>query len=96
MNEFMGNIYGVYDAKEKGFIPGGGSMHQTFIGHGPEKEVFEKGSNVILKPVKQENTMSFMFETCVGLKYVDSELLRKYEEHDYRDCWKGLDKISKL
>jgi len=38
----MGNIYGVYDAKEKGFIPGGGSMHQTFIGHGPEKEVFEK------------------------------------------------------
>lgn len=68
MNELMGNIYGVYDAKEEGFMPGGMSMHGTFIGHGPEKDVFDKARSVVLKPVKQENTMSFMFETCVGLK----------------------------
>lgn len=27
MNEFMGNIAGTYDAKEKGFIPGAASLH---------------------------------------------------------------------
>jgi len=43
-------------------------MHGTFIGHGPEKDVFEKASNAELKPVKQTDTMSFMFETCLGLK----------------------------
>ena len=45
MSEFMGNIAGTYDAKEKGFIPGANSLHSCMSGHGPESEVFEKASN---------------------------------------------------
>jgi len=60
----MGNICGVYDAKEQGFGPGCSSLHSTMTPHGPEAEVFEKASNAELKPIKQTNTISFMFETC--------------------------------
>jgi homogentisate 1,2-dioxygenase len=42
MSEFMGNLAGTYDAKEKGFIPGSASLHSCMAGHGPEYAVFEK------------------------------------------------------
>jgi homogentisate 1,2-dioxygenase len=42
MSEFMGNIKGVYDAKEEGFGPGSSSLHSAMTGHGPESQVFEK------------------------------------------------------
>ena len=42
MSEFMGNIKGTYDAKEKGFIPGSASLHVCMTPHGPETQVFEK------------------------------------------------------
>ncbi|CUG87237.1 homogentisate dioxygenase-like protein, putative [Bodo saltans] len=51
MSEFMGNIRGVYEAKEKGFLPGGGSLHSHMAAHGPEAEVHEKASNATLGPV---------------------------------------------
>jgi len=44
MSEFMGNISGVYDAKEFGFCPGASSLHSCMSGHGPETAVFEKAS----------------------------------------------------
>lgn len=50
MTEFMGNIAGVYDAKEAGFGPGSSSLHSAMSGHGPEKDVFLKASNADLKP----------------------------------------------
>ena len=50
MCEFMGNIKGSYDAKEKGFNPGASSLHSTMSGHGPEAEVFHKASNADLQP----------------------------------------------
>ena len=31
MSEMMGNIYGVYDAKPKGFVPGGMSLHNMML-----------------------------------------------------------------
>ena len=44
MSEFMGLIYGVYDAKPGGFVPGGMSLHNALIAHGPDTEAFEGGS----------------------------------------------------
>jgi homogentisate 1,2-dioxygenase len=35
MSEYMGLIFGVYDAKEEGFVPGGGSLHNTSHGSRP-------------------------------------------------------------
>jgi len=62
MSEFMGLIYGQYDAKPQGFVPGGASLHNTMLPHGPDIESFEKASNVELTPHKLEGTMAFMFE----------------------------------
>jgi homogentisate 1,2-dioxygenase len=65
MTEFMGNIAGVYDAKEAGFGPGASSLHSAMSGHGPENDVFLKASNADLKPMRVgENSMAFMFETA--------------------------------
>ena len=63
MSEFMGLIYGQYDAKEVGFLPGGMSLHNCMLPHGPDADAFTKASTVELQPRKLTNTMAFMFET---------------------------------
>jgi homogentisate 1,2-dioxygenase len=64
MSEFMGLIYGVYDAKPGGgFEPGGFSLHNTMLPHGPDVTAFEHASTAELKPHKLEGTLAFMFET---------------------------------
>jgi homogentisate 1,2-dioxygenase len=64
MSEFMGLIDGVYDAKTGGgFSPGGVSLHNMMLPHGPDIDSFEKASNMELAPHKLEKTLAFMFET---------------------------------
>ena len=63
MSEFMGLIYGVYDAKPHGFIPGGFSLHNSMLPHGPDHEAFEAASRAELRPQKLEGSLAFMFET---------------------------------
>jgi homogentisate 1,2-dioxygenase len=90
MSEFMGNIKGTYDAKEKGFIPGASSLHSTMSGHGPESEVFKKASEAELKPqLISPDSLAFMFETCFMMKLTDYAMnLEKDEE--YGECWNDL------
>ena len=64
MSEFMGLVEGVYDAKTGGgFVPGGFSLHNTMLPHGPDMAAFEGASAAELKPHKLEGTLAFMFET---------------------------------
>ncbi len=63
MSEFMGLVYGQYDAKPEGFKPGGASLHNCMVPHGPDTEAFEKASTADLKPHKLDNTLAFMFES---------------------------------
>ena len=63
MSEFMGLVYGQYDAKPEGFVPGGVSLHNTMLPHGPDVDAFEAASNLELRPRKLEGTLAFMFET---------------------------------
>jgi homogentisate 1,2-dioxygenase len=63
MSEFMGLICGAYDAKPQGFVPGGFSLHNTMLPHGPDRQAFEGASAAELKPHKLEGTLAFMFET---------------------------------
>ncbi len=92
MSEFMGLIYGQYDAKERGFAPGGMSLHNCMLPHGPDAEAFEKASTADLQPQKLSNTMAFMFETRLP------QLLTQYAaelpslQPDYPACWSGLEK----
>lgn len=50
MSEFMGLIKGHYEAKQGGFLPGGGSLHSAMTPHGPDADCFEKASKAKLAP----------------------------------------------
>jgi homogentisate 1,2-dioxygenase len=91
MSEFMGLIYGVYDAKPEGFVPGGISLHNCMLPHGPDLQAFEHASNVPLKPVKLENTMAFMFETRFPQRLTRFASELETLQEDYIDVWSGLD-----
>eukprot|EP01084_Bolivina_argentea_P089444 161396_1 len=72
MSEFMGNICGIYEAKRKGFLPGGGSMHSCFSPHGPDAQTFDIASNEKQEPVPPKtNTMAFMFESHYNFKFTN-------------------------
>ena len=92
MSEFMGLIQGVYDAKPHGFVPGGMSLHNTMLPHGPDADAFERASNVELRPERQSNTMAFMFETRFPQRVTKYAAEKARLQHDYVDCWKHIQK----
>lgn len=92
MSEFMGLIYGRYDAKEEGFVPGGMSLHNMMLPHGPDHMGFEKASNGELKPVKLDRTMAFMFETRFPQQLTKFAAELETLQEDYIDCWAGLER----
>ena len=92
MSEFMGLVYGVYDAKPEGFVPGGISLHNQMLPHGPDSDAFEHASNVDLKPVKLGNTLAFMFETRFRQRVTKYAASLPTLQDDYIDCWNGLNK----
>jgi homogentisate 1,2-dioxygenase len=91
MSEYMGLIYGAYDAKAEGFVPGGASLHNAWAAHGPDLETFERASSAALKPHKLENTMAFMFETRYILRPTRHALESPALQQNYYRCWAGLD-----
>ncbi|MGC2300554.1 MAG: homogentisate 1,2-dioxygenase [Acidobacteriaceae bacterium] len=96
MNEFMGLVFGEYDAKAEGFLPGGASLHNCMSGHGPDAETWEKASKAELKPVKLDNTLAFMFETGLPVRPTKFALETKILQHEYYECWQGLKKHFKV
>ena len=92
MSELMGNIHGIYDAKPKGFIPGGMSLHNCMLPHGPDRNAFERASNEALTPVKQRDTLQFMFETRFPQHLTRFAAQEAPLQDDYADCWATLDK----
>ena len=92
MSEFMGLIYGQYDAKEEGFVPGGMSLHNMMLPHGPDVDAFEKASRADLEPQKLEGTMAFMFETRLPQHLTEYAASLPTLQRDYTDCWAGLKK----
>ena len=92
MSEFMGLLYGQYDAKPHGFQPGGVSLHNSMLPHGPDMEAFEHASNVALAPVKLANTMAFMFESRFPQRVTEYAATSPILQPDYAQCWSGLKK----
>ena len=91
MSEFMGLVHGVYDAKTGGgFVPGGISLHNCMMPHGPDAEAFEAASTEELKPVKQQHTLAFMFETRFPQRVTAYAAGTPLRQLDYNDCWRGL------
>ncbi len=92
MSEFMGLIHGVYDAKAEGFVPGGASLHNAWVAHGPDAETFERASNAQLEPHKVKDTMAFMFETRYILRPTRHAIEAPELQQNYFQCWQGLQK----
>jgi homogentisate 1,2-dioxygenase len=92
MNEFMGLIYGEYDAKAEGFVPGGASLHNCMSGHGPDAETFARASTAELKPVYLKDTLAFMFETRFVCKPTKFAMETAARQHEYYTCWQNLKK----
>lgn len=91
--EFMGLVHGVYDAKAEGFLPGGASLHNTMIGHGPDAGTFAKASeHDTSKPDYIQGTMAIMFETPVMIQTTRFALESPQRQRDYHQCWMGLEK----
>ena len=92
MNEFMGLVFGAYDAKAEGFVPGGASLHNCMAGHGPDAETFARASTAELKPAYLANTLAFMFETQLVVRPTEFAMKTRILQHEYFECWQGLKK----
>jgi len=87
MSEFMGLIYGAYDAKPQGFTPGGFSLHNRMIPHGPDTDAYHAASTATLAPHKLTGTMAFMFETALPQAVTPYAAGLAELQESYVDCW---------
>ena len=90
MSEFMGLVYGVYDAKPEGFSPGAMSLHNTMLPHGPDATAFDHASTIDLKPVKMAGSLAFMFETRFAQRVTRYAAELPTLDTQYIACWDGL------
>jgi homogentisate 1,2-dioxygenase len=92
MNEFMGLIRGVYDAKAEGFLPGGASLHNCMAGHGPDAATYEAASRAELKPQYLDDTLAFMFEARFACRPTRYAMETAQLQPEYYRCWQDLKK----
>lgn len=92
MNECMGLVHGVYDAKAEGFLPGGISIHPRMSGHGPDAATTERAIAADLAPHKIGGTLAFMFETRDVIRLTRFAMECPQLQASYDACWDGLPK----
>ena len=94
MSEFMGLIYGTYDAKEGGFVPGGASLHNCMQAHGPDQTAWEMATAVELAPHKLDGSIAFMFESCWTFRPTKQAMESPQLQRDYDACWNNFRKAE--
>lgn len=94
MSEFMGLVHGEYDAKAGGFAPGGASLHNCMSAHGPDKVSTENAMAADLEPQKIDDTMAFMFESCLPIRPTRFAMDTPLLQTGYDECWDGFDKAT--
>tara|TARA_B100000780_G_scaffold266713_1_gene223132 strand:+ start:122 stop:709 length:588 start_codon:yes stop_codon:yes gene_type:complete len=102
MCEYMGMIYGVYDAKggasgktkdgkaKSGFVPGGSSLHSPMQAHGPDHSSYAKAMAADLKPHYFDGGLAFMFETKYTVKLSKWSANSDNLDRDYHKTWASL------
>lgn len=95
MSEYMGLIVGQYDAKDGGFVPGGGSLHNRMTAHGPDANICEKARLKELTPEFIGNTMAFMLEASLAWNLTEFALNSDKLQADYLDCWQTIPVLFK-
>jgi homogentisate 1,2-dioxygenase len=94
MNEYMGLIYGAYEAKPSGFVPGGASLHNCFSAHGPDRESFDAASSATLTP-QHLDSLAFMFETRAILAPTRFAMETPALQKNYDSVWADFRKTFK-
>ena len=89
MNELMGLIRGVYDAKKEGFVPGGVSIHNCMTPHGPDYDSYVKAAKQELAP-QFNNSLAFMFETREPWYATNDAMMDSSFQMNYLKCWDGF------
>lgn len=93
MSEFMGLIFGQYDAKAEGFLPGGASLHNCMSAHGPDAKTLAEASAAELAPRYLGDTLAFMFESRHVLRPTRFALECEALQRDYHECWQEIPKL---
>ena len=86
----MGLVHGQYDAKPEGFKPGGASLHNCMVPHGPDADAFTKASAAALAPHKLDDTLAFMFESRWRFHPTEFALNGGLLDSGYAACWAEL------
>ena len=92
MSDLMGNIYGIYDAKLEGFVPGGMSLHNMMLPHGPDRDTYEGATNADLKAEKIDSTMSLMFKTRFPQHLTEFAAKEAQLQPNYINVWADMEK----
>jgi homogentisate 1,2-dioxygenase len=90
MSEMMGLVKGVYDAKAEGFVPGGISLHNCMLAHGPDVATFEQASRAELAPRYLADTLAFMWESRYAFQPTAFALQTPQLQADYDTAWNGF------
>jgi len=90
MSEFMGLVFGQYEAKTSGFYPGGASLHNKMSAHGPDSLSYEKARRDNLVPEKIVNSLAIMFESSLVFQPTDFALQTSFRDRDYLSSWHKL------
>jgi homogentisate 1,2-dioxygenase len=92
MSELMGLIDGIYDAKAEGFHPGGMSIHNAFIPHGPDAQAYEAGTTAGDEPSRSGDSLGVMWESRYRWEPTAWALGLTAFQTDYPNRWSSLDR----
>ena len=92
MSEYMGLVLGAYDAKAEGFLPGGGSLHNSMSAHGPDAATLARASAAALVPEKLEATLAFMFESRFAFDPTTLAMRSPTLQSGYDELWDDVPK----
>ena len=94
MSEFMGLVYGEYEAKKGAFLPGGATLHSCMTPHGPDAKTFAGATaDENLVPTRvADGTQAFMFESYYILRLTPWATESPHRDADYNNAWMPIEK----
>jgi homogentisate 1,2-dioxygenase len=90
MSEYLALVRGVYEARRSGFEPGGASLHNALLPHGPEPEVVAEALTRTLSPEYIDGALAVMFEARHVLMPTRHALETPALQRGYADYWRTL------
>ncbi|KAJ2726979.1 hypothetical protein GGI07_000096 [Coemansia sp. Benny D115] len=91
MSEFVGLLFGSYEAKQDGFLPGGASLHTVMTPHGPDAATVEKAVSRELLPGRvADGTQTFMFESMFQIRVTPWAADQQLLDTQYYKAWMDI------